>query len=246
MNIIDSLQNLGLSEKEAKVYIALIGMGSASVYAIAKASGLKRPTTYVIIDELVRKGIASEVPRVKKQLYQAKSPEELIAQAENRFMMAKQKLPELRALVKGQESKPRVYFFEGKEGVEQTFTYGLKRMANKEVVGFYATSSQQVTEMFDNFKIFIDGLNENGIKLRGVAPKVEELEHFRNKDIEYGRTFRTIDKIKYSPTVSIEMGDTYVKVQDFDNLQSIIIENANITKTLKQIFELVWENQSSE
>lgn len=243
MNIIDSLQYLGLSEKEAKVYIALIGLGTASVYAIAKTSGLKRPTTYVVIDELIKKGAVNEVPRVKKQLYQAKSPEELMAQAENRFLLAKQKLPELKALVKGEESKPRVFFFEGKAGLDQTINYGLKRMAGKEVVGFYATTSKQVSELFDGFKDFNNNIKDSNIKLRGVAPEVDELKTFRDTDAEFGRTFKTIEKSVYSPTVSIEMGDTYVKIQDFDNLQSIIIENPNITKTLKQIFELVWQNQ---
>ncbi len=241
MNIIDSLKYLGLSEKEAQVYVALIGMGTASVYSIAKASGLKRPTTYVVIDELVKKGVVNEVPRIKKQLYQAKSPDELISQAENRFFLAKQKLPELRALVKGEDTKPRVFFFEGKQGLEQTISYGLKRMTGKEILGFYATTSKQVSEMFDGFQEFTSNIEKFNIKLRGVAPDVDDLKHFRETDKEGNREMKTIDQQKYSPTVSIEMGDTYVKVQDFDNLQSIVIENPNIVKTLKQIFELVWD-----
>lgn len=242
MNLIESLKYLGLNEKEAQVYIALLGLGSASVYSIAKASGLKRPNTYVVVDELVKKGAINEVPRIKKQLYQAKSPEELIAQVENRFELIKQKLPELKALVKGQEIKPRVFFFEGKAGLQQTINYGLKRMSKKEVVGFYATTNKTAAEMFDNFKDFNDNIKNFNIKLRGVAPEVEELKHFRTTDKEYGREFKTLKKEVYSPTVSLEMGDTYVKIQDFDNLQSVIIENPNITKTMKQIFELVWKS----
>ncbi len=242
MEILDALKYLGLSEKEGQVYMALISLGSASVYSIAKTSGLKRPTVYVLVDELIKKGVVSQVPRSRKQLYQAKSPDELLAEAENRFELIKQKMPELKALVKGTDIKPKVYFYEGKIGLDQTMQYGLKRMQDKEITGFYATATPETLKQFDHFKDFNDSVQKNRITLRGIAPDDPQIKEFRETDETYGRLFKSIPKQDYSPTVSIEMGDTFVKIQDFDNLQSIIIENSNITKTLKQIFELVWKS----
>lgn len=240
MEILDALKYLGFSEKEGQVYLALIGLGTASVYSIAQTSGLKRPTAYVVVDELVKKGVVTKVPRVRKQLYQAKSPEELLAAAENKFWLVKQKLPELQALVKDQTTKPRVYYFEGINGLNQTLQYGLQKMKGQEIRAFWATTRPVTLKQFNHFKDFNTTVKNLGITLRGVAPDDAILKEFRDTDAEYGRRIKPIPKALYSPTVSIEMGDTFTKIQDFDNLQSVIIENENITKTLKQIFELVW------
>lgn len=69
MQIIESLESLGLNEKEAKVYTALLQLGRVSAYSVSEKSGLKKPTTYVVLGELVKKGLVSkEVPRSRKQL----------------------------------------------------------------------------------------------------------------------------------------------------------------------------------
>ena len=51
-NITETLINLGLNEKQAKVYLALLQLGQAGVTAVAEKAGTKRPTTYLILEEL--------------------------------------------------------------------------------------------------------------------------------------------------------------------------------------------------
>jgi len=237
-----AIEYLGFTEKEAKVYLALLSLGQASVYSIANRSGLKRPTTYVIIDDLIKKGAVSQVLRARKQQYKARSPEELIAEAEKNLELVKNKLPEIRALVKEEETKPRVFFAEGESGLQKTLFYGLKKMAGKEISGFYATNSKEVFAKFSGFVEFNNKVKDLGITLRGIAPNDPVIQNFRDTDAEYGRIFKTLPMEKYLPTVSIEMGNDFVKIQDWENLQALVIENENITKTLKQIFELVWES----
>jgi sugar-specific transcriptional regulator TrmB len=50
--IIIQLKELGLTEKQAKIYLALVEIGKGTAYAIAKQAKLKRPITYVILEEL--------------------------------------------------------------------------------------------------------------------------------------------------------------------------------------------------
>ncbi len=246
MDILESLGNLNLSEKEAKVYSALLGLGNASVYSIAQKSGLKRPTAYVVIGELVKKGIVSRIPRLKKQLYQAKAPEELIADAENKLRLVKQKLPELQALVKNQNNKPTVYYFDGLIGSQQAMQYGLKRLKGKEMQVFWATVSKKTMEQFGGFKDFLDTIRNNDINVRGIAPDDGVLKGIRDSDLANNRNIKRLPLETYNPTVSFEIGDSFVKIQDFDNLQNVIIENENITRTMRQIFEMVWKSTKSE
>ena len=50
------LENLGLSEKEAEIYLALLELGTGTVVEVAKKSGVKRPTAYLVLDELKKMG----------------------------------------------------------------------------------------------------------------------------------------------------------------------------------------------
>ena len=97
MQITEALQNLGLNEKEAKVYIALIQLGKATAYSIATRSNLKKPTTYVVLETLIDKGIVQKLPRAKKAVYVAIAPEELFAVAKSKIKNAEEEiLPELK------------------------------------------------------------------------------------------------------------------------------------------------------
>ncbi len=57
MSLDRELSALGLSQKEATVYVALLELGTASVQAIARRADLVRPTTYVILEALTKKGL---------------------------------------------------------------------------------------------------------------------------------------------------------------------------------------------
>ena len=93
MDITEAVATLGLNDKQSAVYIALLQLGKGSAYGIADKSGLKRPTTYVIVEELIAKGLAERIPRARKQQYRAISPEQAFGALEERLALAKAKLP---------------------------------------------------------------------------------------------------------------------------------------------------------
>ena len=56
MNYIQ-LQDAGLSETEAKIYLAALELGQTSVSRIARKSGIKRTTIYLSLENLMEKGL---------------------------------------------------------------------------------------------------------------------------------------------------------------------------------------------
>jgi len=60
MEILDQLQNLDLNPNEAKTFLAILEIGPASISDIAKRARIKRPTTYYLIEELIKKGLFSK------------------------------------------------------------------------------------------------------------------------------------------------------------------------------------------
>jgi hypothetical protein len=243
MQILESLQSLGLNEKEAKVYSTLLQLGRASAYLVADKSGLKKPTTYVILGDLLKKGLVQKVPRSRKQLFEARSPDEFFALAEERLAVAKKALPELMAMALGSTQKSRSLFFEGLHGVRQALWYRLKEMEGKQYVGFYA-SPHEAAEGFEELSIeWNEELFKKGITLRGIVPDHPSLKVWREeRDRKYGHTAKIVPFAAYSATNSIDVGDTFVRIIGFRDLQAVIIDNSDVARTMRQIFEMLWQN----
>ena len=45
---------------------------------------------------------------------------------------------------------------------------------------------------------------------------------------------------RYSAKISIDVGDTFVRIVSFLELQVVVIDNSEVAQTVRQIFELVW------
>ena len=242
MQIREALQNIGLNEKQSSVYEALLQLGRASAYAIAEKSGLKKPTTYVVLEELVDKGLVRRIPRLRKQHFEALSPEQAFAAAEERLAVAKQTLPELLALTKGEKTKVNAMYFEGVSGIKKMLQYRMKELKGNEVVGFYATDKNADPELTRFFKEeFGSDMHKARITMRGIAPDDEALSHYRETDTQYGREMKVIPKETYSSEVAIDCIGDLVRIQDYKNLQGTILENPDVAKTFREIFEMVWK-----
>lgn len=68
------LRKLDLNEKEARVYLASLELGHASVQKISKKAGLSRPTAYRALESLQQKGMVRKI----KQNFIADSPDEIL------------------------------------------------------------------------------------------------------------------------------------------------------------------------
>lgn len=241
MELQEALQAIGLNEKESAVYLALLQLGRGSAYSIASKSGLKNPTTYVILDELIKKGLVQRVPRVRKQLYIALPPEQAFASAEEKLHEAKQKLPELSALTKGEGSKVSAVYFEGVEGIKQLMEYRLKEMKGKSSVAFWATDKGVDPELTHYFKEEWGPLmHKYGISMRGIVPNDPTLKTYRDSDEIYDRHIKVVPMEEYSSEVAIDVLGDIVRIQDYKNLQGIALESAEVAKTFREIFEMVW------
>src|SRR3989344_8602544 len=78
------LQDLGLSDKEALIYLALLQVDGATALDLSKKTKINRSTVYVVIDALLKKGLVSETTVGKKTQFQAESPESIRTYIERR------------------------------------------------------------------------------------------------------------------------------------------------------------------
>lgn len=74
---LSALEDFGLSEKEARTYLASLALGPAVIADIAIKAELTRPTTYLMVDSLKARGLMTEHRKGKKTLMKACDPDKL-------------------------------------------------------------------------------------------------------------------------------------------------------------------------
>lgn len=239
------LQNLGLTEKEAKVYTTALELGPDTVQNIAKESGINRATTYVQIESLEEKGLMSEFEKGKKTYYVAESPnrlKNLVGVVEKELEIKKASVnsivPGLLALFESMGERPKVRFFEGVEGTKamrddflktkDKMIYGI--IDYDKLFGLYPTQQEDYT----NFRV------KKKIRTRTYYTRKEGPLKTANspKDL---REAKYLDSKKVDISASITVYDNKVAISTYSTDPiGVIIESAAIAKTVKSLFELSW------
>lgn len=118
MNILEIkniLFHYGFNEKEAKIYLALLALGSATANDIALESKLKRTTVYAVAEKLIDRGIIGQFKAKYGTKYVAVNPRGLLSRLEKVKDELKAILPELEAIEK-KANAPSVKLLKGRDG----------------------------------------------------------------------------------------------------------------------------------
>ena len=143
--VLFELEQFGLSEKEAKIYTALLQLGEALVSEVAKKTQINRSLAYSILESISEKGLATYIIKNNLRHYRAAEPQKIISMLKEKEKRAQEMLPQLLSLYKPRSKKPIVEILEGKEGVKTLmddvvrqksdwFVFGTQR-ASLEIVG---------------------------------------------------------------------------------------------------------------
>lgn len=111
-----TLQNLGLSPNEAKIYESLIFLGRSSVSQISTKANIHRRNVYDVIDRLLEKGLIFQIFQEGQNVYEAVDPKklsELIYEKENELNKV---LPELEKIYKKSPADEVAFIYKGLEG----------------------------------------------------------------------------------------------------------------------------------
>ncbi|HEY4517252.1 MAG TPA: helix-turn-helix domain-containing protein [Candidatus Paceibacterota bacterium] len=243
-----ALEKLGLREKEARVLLALLESGGPTfVASIARAAKLQRTTTYGILKDLSAAGLVTSAKKAGATQYQSIAPELLPAYIERRgqeLLDTKEEVAKLVPQIKLLRSKahvlPKVQFFEGTEGIEQAFEDKLENNADKALYEF--TGMDAGYEKM-NHK-FIDYYLNKRARLKIFSKYISPDTPFaQQKALDDEKHFRKVKFIpaKYKMDTEISIYDNKVSLASFssENPVAILIEDENLARTMKQIFDYI-------
>jgi sugar-specific transcriptional regulator TrmB len=236
---LDELKSAGLSENEAKVYLAALELGETSVYRLAKKSGVKRTTTYLTVETLKEKGLMSSSIRGNTAVFYAENPKKLPEMLENKKKALEQILPELLAFTNLIDKKPKIRYFEGKEAYKEVFS-DILNSPDGEMLGTFNERFWNYDNYFVSY--FIPKRKEKKVWARILFQDNPELRNIAQEGKEHFFQGKLVPSDKFK--IEIEMvvyGKNKVGMVSYDEEIAIIIESQKIHDTQKSFFETIWE-----
>jgi len=237
---IKSLAAMGVGEKSAKVYLAGLALGTTSVQELARKSGLKRPTVYLHLDDLVKQGLYEHVSINKKKYYRAVEPQVLEDRLKKSLAHLQHEMPQLLAMRANTMGRPQVQVFEGEEGIKQVY----EEIKKTHSALCWSNVGPVATPFHDMYMEMSEEMNRRGTNVREIVADNKESRR-------YSRLVAKVTGPSYSArTATVEglQNDTIIyddvvaifRLQGL-NMFVVRIEDPSIADTMRAMFDMAWK-----
>lgn len=234
-----NLQKLGLSENEAKVYLALLSIGFCTTGPIIKKTGLHRNIVYETLNKLLNRGLVSLSIQKGKKHFRVLSPAKILQQEKNQFDLAQEIVP---TLIKMQKTeKQEVILYEGVEGFKNAHLDAIGQMKNNGTIYVLIAGGDKWTAIMKDALKKFDHIR---IKQK-VNIKIVALENQRKSMSEQAK--RTLFEARFlkksfeNPADTAIYGDVTLIMVYGNPVFAIMIKNPQIAKSFQQYFNIFWE-----
>ncbi len=249
--LLSQIEDLGLSEKEARVYLANLMIGPATVQKIADQADIKRVTTYVILESLSNLGLVSKSNQGKKTFFTAEDPVSLHRLLEKKEQqVAEQKsafdalLPDLEALRNMPGEMPVVKFYETVEGLKSAVKTFLAPEPGDEKVVRAFMNAKQIFEFFPQ----IDEHKSNPDRTRLGIKSMNIYTHpdgpvLKPSDAEKNRESLWIPPENFPFNGEMAVFSNRILISSYTGTKpmAIRIDSKPLAEGMRAVFALAWE-----
>jgi len=232
------LQDLGLTQAEIKVYVALLEIGSSGAGHVLEKSGLQNSVVHRALNSLIEKSLINYVLEGRRKIYQATDPENFINFIDEKKRRFDKILPELKKKQRFAKKKKKATIYQGKRGIAEIYN----KMVNSS--GEYLTfgggspcenlmgtswwmniHQKRVTNKLKSRQVFDETVRKIGKKIDAL-PKSQV--KFLSRDFE-----------QFQETVIV--GDK-VAINVFSkNPYGFLIEDKVVAEGYRKHFEILWK-----
>jgi len=233
------LEKIGLTEKEALVYIALTEIGEAPPSVIAKKAKLKRPTTYIVLDQLVEKGLVGHLKKHDQKMFSPVEPNFLLEYEKKKFEELEEIIPELTTMKNLYKKAPHISLFEGDEGIIQILDDSLS--AKDEIYCWSNTGLASSTALHEYHPFFLKKKIQKKIHSKCLFTYDKNGLGFKKNSKEELREVYLVPIEKFPFENEINIYNDKISIISLKDKIGVIIQNQNISDTQRAIFNLGFE-----
>ncbi len=243
MNIKTALRAYGLTNDEAKLYLAGVKFGEASLSKLAKEAGIKRTTAYLVASRLEEKGLMGKFKTKDSLKFVITAPEKLEKMAQQKLTNIQEILPQLNLYSEKFRSKPKVSLFEGKDGYLSIFDDPLQYTGiTIRAIGSLQNVRKVITTEYDE-NYFVPERLRKGIDFKGIYLKeeIEDLSLTATKNEKERRELKILPKKYAQKTFKMIYENTIVEFTSKKELVAFKVVSPEIAKAEKARFDLTWD-----
>lgn len=236
------VNKLGLDDRQAEVYLALLENGPMIPQRIAIKTGIKRTTLYEIFPDMAQAGFILETKDGKRRAFQAVSPEKLISDYENKYKEIKSAAADLIAVYRMQGLKPEVEIYEGIEGLKKVYKDTLNTVGEILVVNQISRYNKQFLDWV--LSEYVPERIGKNIKVRALSEETESSKKHMGSAVKEIRTTRhlPLGKFKFHMEIMIYNDNIgFLNIETGSPLVAIVIRSKPMAETLSALFNLAWE-----
>lgn len=237
------MQNFGISENEARVYLAMLKTGDAPISRVAKVAKLNRVTVHHIVSRLESIGLAVSFNKGSYKVVRPAHPARLQKKIEESKEMFEKVLPQLVAIMRDdtEKTKPVVRMYYGVDGFEKVAEELLEK-SNGIIyhIGSLAEAHKFIGLKYDR-EYFVPTRISKNIHYKAIYHKDEEKPAVIKSNIE------DLREVKYFPDGFGIKNNTFIVpgkviiVSTEKELMSVVIESEDISKSEIEKFQLIWK-----
>jgi len=233
------LEDIGMTQGEIKVYLALLELGETTAGFIKKRTKMQNSVVHLCLGNLIDKGLINYVEKGKRRFYTATEPDKLLSFLDEKRRRLQEILPSLIQKQK-EQTKYKVNVYEGKKGVKAIHEDILKELKQGEeflVLGAPKEANEQFEPYFLDFH---KRRIKSKIKLK-IIYKKDVKEYAKTREKMYFSEVRYLPENLTSPMWITTYKDKSILFVIGDIILGIVIENKVIANNFKEYFELLWK-----
>lgn len=254
---IEKIQQAGLTEGEAKVYLALLKLGSSTSGPIIEESGVANSIIYRILNSLIEKGLVSYITKEKTKYFTAANPQRIIDYIEekkekldeDKFSIEKI-LPQLISMDK-QDTETSVQIFEGYKGFLTAWEMCYTKLRKGDEYHGFSVYPEQEERYHTYWKKDHKKREKAGFKAKVLFNKGTDKEVLKNRNSYWGSEARYMPIDIKTPAWFVVYKNIIIislqtrKFEDDGTLVkkplSIVITNQEIADTFEAYFQDYWK-----
>ena len=232
------LEQAGMSKKQAKIYLAALALGETTIKEIAQKSGIRRTTIYDVIQEMVDAGYIKLTSHGARRKFLAATPSEVQFIIKRRVSAIQGVLEDLIQISNVEKAKPKVWFFEGIEGLKNAFSDTLKYPESE----IYQWGSRDLLDVLGEdwaTKYMIRRANEK-IFAKTLSPDLPDVRRYKKMDEKHYREIRLVDPKKFLFEIELDVYGSRLAMISVKDQMAVVIESKPIANTLKAIHKMCW------
>ena len=229
--ITKTLKDIGLTEVETHLYLALLENSPCLAGLLIKKTGFHKATIYQTLERLKEKGLVSSIKEGKHQLFQAKNPQIFLEKLKENEENLIKILPDLLNKIRTKK-KISAEIFKGKEGIKTVYR---DILSSKEYfnIGAGVPIKEVLDYYFDQIQIIK--------KQRKIKAKLLISESRRNTEFIKSLVgeFKYLPKEFEAPINTVIYGNK-IAVILWSDLIAFVIESEQASKAYRKYFQVLW------